>query len=154
MPTYSISSHQKLSTAHADLQIIFEEVIKHFDNTILFGMRTPEEQFELFKKGRKQEYSKWIIEDKSKVVTYMEGIIKKSNHNYMPSHAIDAVPYPIKWRDTDRMYYFGGFVKGIAKMLLSEGHISHEITFGGDWDGDTEVRDQTFMDLVHFELKG
>ena len=26
------------------------------------------------------------------------------------------------------------------------------LRWGGDWDGDNELRDQTFNDLVHFEV--
>jgi len=27
-----------------------------------------------------------------------------------------------------------------------------DLRWGGDWDGDTEVRDNGFDDLVHFEI--
>jgi len=52
MPTYSNPSEMKLLTCEKDLQVLFQEVIKYFDNTILYGHRTPEEQLELFEKGR------------------------------------------------------------------------------------------------------
>ncbi|RLG87046.1 MAG: hypothetical protein DRO18_03665 [Thermoprotei archaeon] len=43
--------------------------------------RSDEEQFRLFKKGRKQlPDGTWVIEDKSKVVTYIDGIHKKGKH--------------------------------------------------------------------------
>ena len=28
-----------------------------------------------------------------------------------------------------------------------------DIIWGGDWDGDTDLKDNAFDDLVHFELK-
>ena len=51
------------------------------------------------------------------------------------------------------MYFFGGVVLGIAKMLKAEGKIDSSIRWGGDWDGDTHIKDQTFIDLPHFEIK-
>jgi hypothetical protein len=49
----------------------------------------------------------------------------------------------------DRFRYFAGFVVGIGAML------DIQIRWGGDWDRDTEVRDnRAFNDLAHFELVG
>jgi len=153
MSNYSSSSQRKLDTAHKDLQTVFREVIRIFDNTIVYGHRSPELQLDLFKQGRKQDSSgKWIIVDKSKVVTYCDGTSNKSDHNYYPSRAIDSVPYPIDWKDTERMYYFAGHVKAIAYVLKAQGRITHSIGWGGDWDDDTMVHDQTFMDLAHFYI--
>jgi peptidoglycan L-alanyl-D-glutamate endopeptidase CwlK len=152
MKTYGATSKLNLSTSEKDLQTVMNEVIKDFDNTILYGYRTPEFQLSLFKHGRELIDGIWRIVDKDKIVTYCDGTIKKSNHNYSPSRAIDATPYPVNWKDYKRMYYFAGFVMAIAKRLKIEGKITHDLIWGGDWDGDTDVRDQTFMDDCHFEL--
>jgi peptidoglycan L-alanyl-D-glutamate endopeptidase CwlK len=125
---------------------VFNEVIKYFDCSILFGHRSPDEQFELYKKGRKEVNGKWYISNRREVVTYKDGINNKSRHNNMPSDAIDAAPYPIDWKDTDRVYYFAGLVMGIAASM------GIKLRWGGDWDRDTEVNDQTFNDLYHFEV--
>jgi len=66
--------------------------------------------------------------------------------------AVDAIPYPIAWDDHDRMRYFAGWVMMCAKFLREKGDISHGLRWGGDWDQDTEVKDNRFQDLVHFEL--
>jgi len=153
MANYSSSSQSKLDTAHQDLQTVFREVIRIFDNTIVYGQRSQQLQFDLFKQGRKQNGNgKWKIVDKSKVVTYCDGTINKSDHNLLPSNAVDAVPWPIEWKNTDRMYYFAGHVKAIASVLQSQGRITHAISWGGDWDNDTRVHDQTFMDLAHYYI--
>jgi len=148
MPYYSSRSKEKLSTCHEDLQKVFNEVIKYFDCTIVYGHRSPEEQFELFKRGRRKDSvsGRWVIDNKLEVVTYRDGYDRKSMHNYDVSKAVDVMPYPIDPRDTDRMYYFAGFVMGIAKRM------GIELTAGADWDRDTEVDDQTFHDLPHFEI--
>ena len=60
--------------------------------------------------------------------------------------ALDVCPYPIDWNDKDRFYNFAGLVKGIAISM------DIKIRWGGDWDGDNDLKDQTFFDLPHFEL--
>ena len=129
MPRFGSRSRKNLATCHEDLQELFNEVIKFFDCTVIQGHRGKEEQ------------NKYFDEGKSKV-KYPNG-----RHNANPSNAVDVVPYPIDWKDTDRMYYFAGFVKGIAyKMGIP-------IRWGGDWNDNTEVKDTNFKDLPHFELR-
>jgi peptidoglycan L-alanyl-D-glutamate endopeptidase CwlK len=152
MAKYGHDSLLKLGQAHPDLITVFTEVIYYFDNTILYSTRTPEEQFELFKQGRALIGGAWGIVDKKKVVTYKDGTTNKSNHNYTPSRAVDVAPYPIEWTDERRMTYFAGWVKAMAAKLKQEGKITHDIIWGGDWNNNTQVKDETFMDLVHFEI--
>lgn len=152
MPNYSAASQNKLLTCEPDLQVLFNYVIKYFDNTILYGHRSPEEQFELYKKGRILQNGIWVITNKSKVVTYKDGYKSKSKHNYLPSKAVDAVAYPIDFKNVKRQIYFAGFVKGIAQMLLKYGAIEHKIICGIDWDDDTMLNDQKFADIYHFQI--
>ncbi len=132
--SFSKRSREKLESAHPDLQRLFNEVIKIFDCTIIFGHRTEEEQEEQFRLGHTSLH------------------YPRSKHNGEPSLAIDAVPYyanhipHIDWEDWDKFYYFAGIVKGIAHGL------GIGIIFGGDWDGDNELKDQTWFDLPHYEL--
>lgn len=132
MYKYSKKSKQKLAECHGDLQVIFSYVLKEYDNTIIDGHRSPERQLELFKSG------------KSKV--------KVGKHNSKPSMAVDVAPYPIDWDDLARFYHFGGYVKAVADVLYKIGKISHKLRWGGDWDRDNNFKDQSFNDLVHFEL--
>ena len=129
MPRFGKKSMSKLETCHEDLQQVFYQVIKHFDCSVLEGHRGEELQ------------NKYFDEGKSKVK------FPKGKHNANPSNAVDVVPWPINWDDTDRMYYFAGFVKGIAAML------DIPLRWGGDWNDNTEVKDTGFKDLPHFELK-
>lgn len=134
MNKYSKRSKELLSQCDNDLQVIFNEVVKYFDNSIICGHRGRQEQDSAFYHG------------------YSKVLYPGSKHNKQPSKAVDSVPYPIKWNDTNRMRYYAGFVVGIADMLKSQGKISHSIRWGGDWDMDTETNDQRFNDLPHFEL--
>lgn len=134
MPLFSATSSQRLNTCHQDLQILFNEVIKHFDCTILEGFRDEVAQNNAYAQGKTQ--LKW----------------PNGNHNHLPSLAVDVVPYPIDWNDKSRIYFFAGRVLGIADMLLQAGKITHKIRYGGDWNSDTQLKDNNFDDLVHFEL--
>lgn len=134
MPAFSERSLQRLQTCHVDMVTLFTEVVKHFDCTILEGHRNEEKQNAAFAAGRsKLKYP-------------------KSKHNRLPALAVDVVPYPINWQDTDRMRYFAGLVQGMAIMLKTQGRMTHNIRWGGDWDRDTQLNDNHFMDLPHFEL--
>ena len=150
MPEFSSRSKEKLATAHDDLQKLFEEIIKYFDCTVLYGHRTPKEQFQLYKKGREYKQGQWV--KTGPVVTYKDGYVKKSKHNYFPSLAVDIVPYPIDWSDVNRMRYFAGFVLGIAQQMYNRGEILHRVVSGFDWDSDTELKDTRFQDGPHFQI--
>ncbi|MHC4992700.1 MAG: M15 family metallopeptidase [Planctomycetota bacterium] len=133
MPSFSQRSQDRLNTCDPRLVEIFEEVIKHWDCTILQGVRPKEEQDEYFRTGRSKV--QW----------------PNSKHNVLnpgdKSRAVDVAPYPIDWNDTRRFDYFAGFVQGIA---ASKGIT---LRWGGDWDSDRDQSDQTFNDLPHFEIK-
>ena len=137
MYKFSKRSRDNLSTASENLQRLFNEVIKEIDCTVICGHRSPEEQFELYKKGRVNKDFKWIVVDKSKVVTNIDGRAKKSNHNYLPSRAVDVVPYPLDWNDISAFKKLGEVVKRKAKEL------DIKISWGGDW--------QTLKDYPHYE---
>ena len=129
MARFGKKSMKQLETCHSDLRELFFYVVEHFDCTVLEGHRDKETQNELFEMGRTK-------------VTFPD-----SKHNGSPSLAVDVVPYPVDWEDINRMYYFGGFVKGVASQLGTR------IRWGGDWDSDNQIKDQTFIDLPHFELR-
>lgn len=70
------------------------------------------------------------------------------------SRAVDAGPYPHVWpqegtrdywKDWSRLYYFAGVVWAVAAA------IDFRIRYGGDWDGNFNLKDQNFYDGVHFE---
>ncbi len=128
MPSFSARSRERLETCDQRLVAVFDEVVKHFDCTILEGWRSEEDQNEAFRTGRSK-------------LKYPDG-----KHNQKPSFAVDVAPYPVDWENLDRFRYFAGFVMGIASQMGTR------LRWGGDWDGDTEMRDQKFVDLPHFEV--
>ncbi len=131
MPKFSKRSLENLESCHEDLQELFLEVVQGYDCTILCGRRGKAAQDEAFRTGASEK--EW----------------PKSKHNaedYEPSDAVDVAPYPIKWKNRKRFYHFAGYVQGIADRM------GIEIRWGGDWDSDTDLDDQSFFDLPHFEI--
>lgn len=88
------------------------------------------------------------IEEQRALLAVRRSTTLDSKHLRTPSLAVDAAPDPLDWEDTRRFYYFGGFVLGIAESM------GIAVRWGGDWDGDMQIKDQNFNDLVHFELLG
>lgn len=130
MAKFSTRSNANLDTCHPDIQRLFRRVIQGFDCTVLVGHRSRDAQNEVFRTG----HSKVSWPD--------------SKHNTTPSDGIDCAPYPIDWSDRERFSLFAGYVLGIAfEMGIS-------VRWGGDWDMDTKVKDNSFDDLVHFERYG
>ena len=128
MPKFGESSMKNLNTCDPKLRRVFREVVKHFDCSVIQGVRDEETQNAYYEAKRSK-------------VKYPH-----SKHNAFPSQAVDVAPYPINWEDYNRLYFFAGVVMGTAQRL------GIKLRWGGDWDGDTEVNDQSFNDLVHFEL--
>jgi len=131
MAKFGRVSEARLDTCHDDLVKLFQVVVEFFDCSILEGYRSEEKQNLYYKQGKSK--LKW----------------PDGKHGRLPSQAVDAVPYPVNWDESDivRFYYFGGFVKGVAAAM------GVSIRWGGDWDNDTQTADERFKDLVHFELQ-
>lgn len=129
MPRFGTRSKSRLHTCDSRLIELFNKVVKEFDCTVIEGHRGKDAQNKAYNKGNSK-------------LKFPHG-----KHNKSPSVAVDVAPYPIDWKDRDRFHYFGGYVLGIAKSL------GLNIRWGGDWDQDTQTKDNKFDDLVHFEIK-
>ena len=133
MPHFSKKSKDILRTCNPLLQAIFDTVIITYDCTILEGRRGKIRQNNLFASGASKV--KW----------------PNSKHNVIEplglSNAVDVAPYVrgISW-NVKQGYHFGGYVLAVSHQLKIP------IRWGGDWDKDHDVTDQSFNDLGHFEL--
>lgn len=127
-------SKTNLCTCDIQLQLLFNNVVEQFDCSIIQGRRS------------KAQQNKYFAEGKSKVRW------PNSKHNVLNptdlSRAVDVAPYingKISW-DNNQCYYFAGYVMRVADEL------GIKIRWGGSWDMDRDVNDQTFQDLTHFEI--
>lgn len=130
---YSQNSEKNLATCHPDLQKLFRAVLEIYDHAITEGIRTKEDQ------------DKYFAEGKTKL-KYPAG-----KHCENPSKAVHALPFGTSvtstaQRNMYKYYFFAGCVLAVAYQL------NIKIRWGGDWDSDKDFSDQTFDDLMHFEL--
>ncbi len=132
MPKFSQESFSKLSTCHNDLQVLFYEVIKSFDCVILEGYRSQEDH------------------EKNHSICGANLNLPHAKHNRQPSMSVDACPYFSQIKTANGMYWFAGYVMGIAQKLKDDGKMEHAIRFGGDYKSDIDK--EKFKNLVHFEL--
>ena len=132
MPKFGSRSKKNLSSCHPDLQKVFNKVVEDYDCTVVCGHRGEEDQNKAFDQGRSK-------------VKYPHG-----KHNADPSYAVDVYPYPINFKNLDRMIHFAGYVLAIAKSM------GIDLIWGRDWRSDWYKKDKnttTFKDYPHFELK-
>lgn len=132
---FSKLSEEALSTVVEPLQEVIRKVLSLgiMDFTVVCGARSKSEQDRLFTLGKTK--LKW----------------PDSKHNGTKSKAVDIAPYinnKLSWGTND-CCFLAGLVLATGKSL------GVDIRWGGNWDSDGEIiTDQTFQDLVHFELKG
>jgi len=130
MPKFGKRSKKNLIGVDAKLQNVLYEVVKYFDITIIEGKRSQERQNELVAQGK----------SKTKFGKHVDG------------KAVDIAPYPIDWNARDDLHLLGGFVLGMAASM------GIKIRWGGDWNasstfkGRRTTKDNSFDDLVHFEI--
>jgi peptidoglycan L-alanyl-D-glutamate endopeptidase CwlK len=143
MYKFSKKSLLILSSCHADIIKIMVESIKlsRIDFCIIEGKRSIEKQ------------QKYFAEGKSKI----DGVTARSKHQGYPtdddvSFAVDICAVKNSY-DVKALCFLADVIILTAKKLYADKIITHELRWGGNWDGDGEIMtDQTFIDLPHFEL--
>ena len=130
MPKLGKRSKKRLEGVDSRLIDLLERVCKYFDITVIEGKRSQERQNMLVEQGK----------SKTKFGKHVQG------------KAVDIAPYPIDWNARDDFHYLGGFVLGVAASM------GVKLRWGGDWNasstyqGKRTTKDNSFDDLVHFEL--
>ena len=146
MYTFGKSSQSNLDSCHVDIQKILNEAIKIVDFSIIEGLREDARQVELFNDGKSQ----------------LNGVSSRSKHQDNGSGlsmAVDIMPYYKGFNSFTNesgpkfFYYLAGHIIAIADKLYRDGTISHKLRWGGNWDSDMDLfQDSNFFDLPHFEL--
>jgi len=129
MYKFSKRSLDNLSNVDKRLVDICNELIKEVDFTVIEGHRSLERQLELYQQGFSQ----------------IDGITKKGKHNYLPSRAIDIIPYKKGYNPFDGSKESNDMFKDLAirfKRVANELNI--KVEWGGDW--------KSFKDLPHFQI--
>lgn len=121
-----------------------------YDLIITCTRRSPEEQWELYKQGRRLKDSLWTEDDDptTGIVTKIDGRTKQSKHNSNPAAAIDAcvlIYGKPSWRIEDYLAY--------GRLAQARG-----LVWGGTWGAPVEmvwdrIKRKEFVDHPHIELK-
>ena len=151
-------SKKQFDTLHPDLQTIVSWGLKYcaVDMTLVEGHRPPEKQLEYFKKGREFVDGRWKLVRPKQKITNVDGYHIKGKHNYSPSLAVDIAAYvpgkkQLTW-DAVHLTYIGSSLIMIAEFLYDDGIIEHKLRWGGNWDKDGDLADNTLYDRPHVEL--
>lgn len=126
-------SEENLREVTPKLVSFWKRVNEVYAITVIEGKRSKARQMELFKTGKSKKTD--------------------GKHCTEPlAEATDVCPSDFNWSRADKfdelkkLYYLAGIVKMVAiEMGLT-------IRWGGNWDGDSDFSDQTFNDLVHYEI--
>ena len=131
-------SLSRLRGVHPDLVAIVKRAIQltKQDFTVTCGVRTVEEQKELYAQGRTKA---------GNIVTWT----LKSRHLPGPDglgRAVDLAPFPVDWSVIKKF-------DDIAKaMLQAASELGIPVRWGADWDSDGVAREKGETDSPHFEL--
>jgi len=129
MPFFGKQSEENLATCHEDLVSVARTVIQVFNFSVICGKRDK------------------VAQNAAFFANLSTKMFPMGKHNTEPkSEAMDVAPYPIDWNDRERFIYLAGYMMMAAYLL------GIKIRWGGDWDSDTNMKDQTFFDLGHFEI--
>jgi peptidoglycan L-alanyl-D-glutamate endopeptidase CwlK len=130
----SMTSLARLNDVDPVLIKIFKEAIKQspYDFGIASGYRSTEEQQKLYSYGRYEPYLH------KKIVTYADGVNKKSYHQ--TGKAVDIYAYIDGKASWDAKYY-----EPIARHIQNVAQeFGVDLEWGGDWT--------RFKDLPHFQI--
>ena len=97
--------------------------------------RTPAEQFDIFKKGRAFRNGEWVVVDRAKKVTGLDGYKKKSRHNFLPATAVDIILFKPNGQELE---------SGPQEDKIGKGADKFGLDWGGNWSG--------WQDLPHIEI--
>ena len=129
MASFDKGSTDRLSRAHPLLQKLMNEAIKQTPFMVMDSQRGQAAQELAFRQGNTKVH------------------FGKSAHNWSPSVALDVAPLPVNWKNTKPFITLGQkVIMPLAKQM------NIPIRWGADWDMDSDLSDETFVDMPHYEL--
>jgi len=124
--------------------------------TVTDGFRGKEEQNKAFKEGKSQ--LQWPDSAHNKQSKIISGPL--IGHLKPDSQAVDLAPVTfheghmiIEWTNEIQWYHLAGIVRAASLIYFNIITFNkYKIRWGGDWNDDGILNDQSFYDLEHFEL--
>lgn len=137
-------SRDRMKGVHPDLQKVVELALTKYsteDFAVLEGLRSRSRQRKLVQTGKsKTMNSRHLVGMAVDLAWWEDGGISWNTDNIKSFYNVDH-----------NGKYEGYQAIGVA-MKLAGDELGVPIRWGGDWDGDGDHTDQTFMDWVHFEI--
>ena len=130
MPRFGKRSMERLEGVHPLLVDWCLELVTIMDCTVVSGVRDMTTQREYVSLGV------------SKTMNSMH-LLQPDGYG----HAVDLAPYPIRWERTRSFDLLAGVGLGLAHKM------GIVIRWGGDFNQNMDVYDESFLDLGHFEIK-
>jgi peptidoglycan L-alanyl-D-glutamate endopeptidase CwlK len=132
MAEFGTTSRARLSECNTQLQRLMNRVVQIRDISVVCGRRGKDEQNRLYESGESK-------------LRWPDGKHNVEDPNDL-ADAVDIVPWPEQYSDPMTMIHVAGIVMGVgAEMGI-------RLRWGGDWNRNSDLRDQTFIDLWHFEI--
>ena len=155
MPTFGTKSKAALVTCHPLIVRAANLAIRHWDLTVIYGFRGEDLQDDLVRRGLSktpwpQSQHNHLSDERDVEEGWAEEVGQPLSlaFDWAPWHT--ATPH-VRWNRSEEFYHLAGLIMGISQELLFEAGFRWR--YGGDWDSDQDLRDQTFMDLGHLELR-
>jgi len=158
MPSFSEYSKRNLSSTHWGIQKVANHAIGIFDFRVTCGFRGKAAQDQAFMEGKSQKQFPGSMHNRYLDLNANPPLGEDPDpDNPDPkmhsAPAFDFVPYPVDWNDRDRAYHLAGIIIGVADTMYRMGEIPYRLRWGGNWDSDSILTDQSFFDLWHFEVR-
>lgn len=135
-----------LAAAWEALSHAFHKEYEGWKAVVVCTYRPPEEQLELFKRGRrKRPDGVWVVDKQEDVITYKDGTKLRSRHNDFPARALDIEVYDPsgrKYWDTVSSVEKGTLIN--PWLWLMDAAPRYGLENGGAWT--------SFKDYPHFQL--
>lgn len=117
-----------LAQAHPLFTLVFNQVVEIKNCTLIQSVRG--------ESGQKK-----AILDGTTTLPWPDSL-----HNKIPAMAVDVQPWPFRETDHTDIHRLAGVILAVSKSM------GIPLTWGGDWDGDGDTKDQKLVDLFHWEL--
>lgn len=161
--TFGEASEARLKGLHPDLVKVIRRALQlsEIDFTLMEGVRTDEQCFINFGKGRTAQQCRAggcppsYARPNAPKVTWLTKALgsnhRKKNDGY--GHAIDIYPYPVSLVLGKNSGWEPLFDKIAKAMFAAAKELNVKIRWGADWDLDNLPRERGETDNPHFELR-
>lgn len=129
MYSFSEKSLANLNTCHENIKLVLNHAIQYIDFSVIEGTRSQGRQMALYDDGKSE----------------LDGVLKRSMHQYSPSLAVDIIPYekghnPFDGSEKSELMFY----RLHRQIRISARQLGVDMSWGGLWS--------TMIDYPHYQL--